>query len=310
VAKVATLQEISPDKIYRNPENPRIFFHEAEMLQLMNSIKEVGIKVPITTYESGTDFVLLDGERRWRCAKRLNLRLIPAIVQEKPSPLENLLMMFNIHNVREDWDLMETAKKIGDIREMLKRDNKKHDERAISALTGVTVTTVRRSFEILDLPTKYFNLLMKEASKPKAEQRIRPDLFLEIYKSLHAVERYIPEVFNEVTKHQFVDSMVKKYSSAVIDNVISFRDLSKIARAERAGVDRAVAIPAVVRLVQNKKYDITTAYAETVERAYQQRDLVSKIDGITEKLSHMKRKPSADVVAALRRLDEQVHQHI
>lgn len=305
-ATVGQLQQISPDHIRQNPDNPRLFFREAEMLQLMNSIREVGIKVPITAYAHRNHFVLLDGERRWRCAKRLNLQLIPAIVQERPSPLENLLMMFNIHNVREDWDLVSTAKKIGEIRDMLEAKNQKHDEKTIASLTGVTLTTVKRSFEILALPAKYQRMLLKEAEKPKAEQRIKPDLFLEIYKSLHTVERYIPEVFDEVGKTEFVDAMVDKYSTEVIESVTAFRNLSKIARAERAGVDRAHAIPTVVRLVKRKNYDIATAYEETVESAYQQRDLISKVDALTERLTELKPRLSKQVSEALTGLRAQL----
>ena len=116
-----SLQEIHPDKINSNPDNPRLIFRENEMNDLLESIREVGIKVPITVYEDGAKFYLIDGERRWRCARKLNLRGIPAIIQPKPSKLENLLMMFNIHNVRVDWDLMPMALKLGEIRNMLER---------------------------------------------------------------------------------------------------------------------------------------------------------------------------------------------
>ena len=305
-AAVAQLQDISPDRLHPNPENPRVFFREAEMLQLMNSIREVGIQVPITAYAEANRFVLLDGERRWRCAKRLNLPTVPAIIQAKPAPLENLLMMFNIHNVREDWDLIAIAKKIGEIRDILGQNNSKNDEKTIASLTGVTPTTVKRSFEILALPQKYFRMLMKEAEKPKAEQRIKPDLFLEIYKSLHTVEKYIPEVFEKVDRTEFVDAMVGKYKSEVIDNVVSFRDLSRIARAEKAGVDREHAIPTVVRLVRSPKYNIKTAYEDTVETAYQQRDLIAKIDGLAERLREVRPRPHKAVADALKRLDAEI----
>ena len=117
--RAGILQEISPDKIRANPENPRFVFREDEMQQLMDSIKKLEIQGPISLYEDGSKFVLLDGERRWRCAKRLNLKIIPAIVQPKPSRLENILMMFNIHNVRVDWDPMPMALKLRLVKELL-----------------------------------------------------------------------------------------------------------------------------------------------------------------------------------------------
>lgn len=305
-AAIAQLQEIDPDRLRPNPDNPRMFFREAEMIQLMNSIREVGIQVPITAYSAENHFVLLDGERRWRCAKRLNLKSVPAIIQQKPSHLENLLMMFNIHNVREEWDLVAIAKKIGEIRDILQTSNRKHDEKTIASLTGVTLTTVKRSFEILGLPLKYQRMLLKEAEKPKADQRIKPDLFLEIYKSVRTIDKYIPEVFNQVKRTRFVDVMVNKYKRRVIDNVISFRDLSKIARAERAGADRAVAIPTVVKLVRSREYNIEAAYHDTVEVAYLQRDLISKIDGLVTRLAEIRRRPPKPVSEALERLRAEI----
>lgn len=105
-----TLREIPPDKIKRNPENPRLFFRDEEMDTLTASIKRYGIQVPITVYADGSDFILIDGERRWRCARKLNLPRIPALVQEKPTRLENLLLMFNIHALREQWDYLTIAR--------------------------------------------------------------------------------------------------------------------------------------------------------------------------------------------------------
>jgi hypothetical protein len=278
------------------------------MTQLMDSIREVGIKVPISLYADGSHYVLIDGERRWRCAKRLNLKDVPSIIQPKPTRLENLLMMFNIHNVRLDWDLMPMALKLAEVRAMLEKSGKAADVKAISAITGVPAPTVKRAFDLLDLPARYQKMLIKEAAKPRNEQKIKPDLFIEIYKSLHAIERYTPEVFDTVQKPEYVEAMVGKYMNGVVDNVVGFRELTKIARAERAGVDRSHAIPTIIRLVKNKRYGITDAYRDTVQAAYEQRDLASKLWSLSEKLETLKSSVglSREVVDALRALKAQV----
>lgn len=278
------LREVSPDKIRNNPDNPRLVFREDEMQQLTDSIKEVGIRVPVSLYEDGAKFVLLDGERRWRCAKRLNLDVIPAIVQPKPSRLENILMMFNIHNVRVDWDPMSVALKLQDVKELLEKEGKATDAKSLSAVTGVRLSSVRRALDLLDLPKKYQKMLVKESAKPRAEQRVRADLFIEIYKSLHAIERHTPEVLKTIDKTQYIETMVQKYLDDVIDNVVHFREVSKIARAEHAGVDKSEAVPALIRLVRNKNYSIKDAYRDTVEVAYERRDLVTRLGGLADKL--------------------------
>ncbi len=105
------LVHINPDEIIRNPENPRLIFRELDMNALLESIQEVGIQVPLTVYWDPDDktYVVLDGERRWRCSVKLNLPEIPVIVQAKPTRLENILMMFNIHNVRVAWEPVPAA---------------------------------------------------------------------------------------------------------------------------------------------------------------------------------------------------------
>lgn len=305
---VTPLQEISPDAVKPNPDNPRLIFQEEEMNELLASIREGGIRVPVSVYGDSGKYTLLDGERRWRCAKKLNLRVIPAIIQPKPSRLENLLMMFNIHNVRVDWDLMPMALKLGEVREMLQKEHKDTSPRALSAVTGVRLPTVNRALDLLDLPAKYQNMLIKEALKPRSQQVIKADLFIEIYKSMHTVERHAPSVFKDVTKAQYVDSMVAKYRGGVVDNVVSFREVSKIARAELAGADKKSAAPTIVRLVKEEGYSINEAFEDTVQAAYEQRDLLTKVRGVIEKLAALKsgKTLSPETRAALQQLDNQV----
>jgi ParB family transcriptional regulator, chromosome partitioning protein len=50
------LRWIHPDSIDKNPDNPRLIFHENKMEQLLESISEVGIQVPLSGYEKGNRF--------------------------------------------------------------------------------------------------------------------------------------------------------------------------------------------------------------------------------------------------------------
>ncbi|MBI5625147.1 MAG: ParB/RepB/Spo0J family partition protein [Elusimicrobia bacterium] len=305
---VTPLQQIPPDNIRRNDNNPRLIFREEEMNQLLESIRKGGIKVPISVYPEGSGYTLIDGERRWRCAKKLNHATVPAIIQPKPAPLENLLMMFNIHNVRLDWDLMPMALKLVEIQKMLEKKGEPSTPKALAAITGVRLPTVERALELVELPQKFQTMLLKEAEKPKSEQKIKPDLFIEIFKSRRVVERYAPEVFEEVPKAQYVDALVGKYMSGVIDNVVGFRDISKIARAERAGGDRKEAIPAIVRLVKSRTYSIHHAFEDTVGRAYEQRSLLTRVRGLIEKLDQYKSgtRISVEVKDELKRLGSSI----
>ncbi|MGH9787891.1 MAG: ParB/RepB/Spo0J family partition protein [Candidatus Acidiferrales bacterium] len=287
-SSVTPLQHIDPDRIKKNPDNPRLVFREDEMNQLLESIKNVGIKVPVTVYVDGKRYVLLDGERRWRCARRLNLDRIPAIVQPKPNRLENILMMFNIHNVRVDWDPLPMALKLKEVKRLLEREGKGGGVKELAAVTGLRPASVRRALDLLDLPKKYQRMLLREAAKPRSEQSIKADLFVEVYKSLHAIERHIPEVFDRITKGQYIDAMVAKYLEGVVKSEVSFRQVSRMARAELADVERQSVAPVIVRLVTRKDYSVDEAYAETVRGAYEKRDLVSKLGSLADQLATLR----------------------
>lgn len=291
----SSLRMIDPDSIDQNPDNPRLIFHEDEMIQLLESIREVGIKVPLSVYEKGDRFVLIDGERRWRCAKRLNLHEVPAVTQPEPSPLQNLLTMFNIHNVRKAWDLMPMAIKLAEVKRMLEEDGGPAKPRDLAGLTGLPITQVNRAFELLELPKKYRNMLMEEAGKPRDQQKIKADLFVEVNKSKRVIQRYAPDVFKQVAEDEYVESMLQKYLNGVVNNVVRFRDVSKIARAERVGGRTDRVVPVLVRLVEDKNYRIEEAFEETSQSAYEARDITTRTVGLRERLAAFK--PGEELLA-------------
>lgn len=278
------LEQIAPDLIAPNPDNPRLIFREREMSQLLDSISRHGIKVPLAVYREGNGFGLIDGERRWRCALRLNMPKVPALVQPKLDRLENILMMFNIHNVRVDWDLMPMALKIGVVRELAESQGHPTSPADLAGLTGVPLPTVRRALELLDLPAKHRKLLLAEAEKPKEEQSITADVYIEVLKSQRVIKRYVPAVFEETTEGEYLDVMVEKYRAGVVKNVVRYRDVSRIARAERAGEDPEVAQRALIRLIREPKRTIEKAYESTVRVAYLDRDLTTRAAGLSDRL--------------------------
>lgn len=281
----SSLLKIAPAVIRPNPENPRMIFHETEMRELRESIRKVGIKVPISVYREKTQYVLLDGERRWRCARKLNLKTMPALVQPKPDPLENLLMMFNIHNVRVRWDLLPMAYKLKQIKGMLEKEEKSPSPQDLASITGLNVTTVKRALELLELPNKYQELLLEEIKKPRDKQKVKVDLFIEIRKALRSVERHVPEVFDKVSPNMFLDVMFYKYTKEIENNVVNFRMISKIARAHKSTPAKTSVAPILVRLVKDRKYSVQDAYDKSVRSAYEVTDLTAKTTNLIEALS-------------------------
>ena len=301
----ATLMQIPPDQIEKNPDNPRLIFRDEEMDVLMNSIASIGIQVPITVYrERATKmYVLMDGERRWRCAIKLNLKTVPALVHPKPSKLNNILQMFNIHNVREAWDLLPTAYKLQELEELLKSEGKRITPTQLATLTGLKPGRVRQAQELLSLPESHRNRLMDELSKPKLEQKVSEDLYLEIIKAEKAIKRHAPEALQGLNREQTIGALAEKYERGIVDSVTQFRDISRMARGEVAGVSKAKTVPLLRKLITQPDVPIGEVYRGSVAAAYARKDLLRRIGALTKDLGNLDAQQMDDRLAkALRDL--------
>ena len=136
----AELKYLNYEDITRNEDNPRLNFDDLD--DIKNSIKEIGIIVPLIGYydQNKKKYILLDGERRWRSVGLLKKEGIdvdiPINIISKPTRLQNILEMFNIHNVRKDWGSMEIAWKLQDVI----KETGIEGERELARLTSLTAS--------------------------------------------------------------------------------------------------------------------------------------------------------------------------
>jgi ParB family transcriptional regulator, chromosome partitioning protein len=281
MTKQKTLTHIDPDLIIKNPENPRVIFREEELDALMRSIEQVGIQVPLSVYEKNNKYVLIDGERRWRCSRKLGLKNVPVIVEPQPTPLNNLLMMFNIHNVRVQWDLIALAFKVKKLRELVKKEQKiEISKKELADLTGVSSVTISRCDDLLSLPMKYQDLIWSELEKPKGEQKYTEDLFLEIKKSIKTIESYLPEIIDEYSPAKLLDTFFHKFESGVENNRVRFRDISKIARGELVGIQKGKILETIEKYISQHDYSIEKAFEDSVADAYSERSTEKKLQDV------------------------------
>lgn len=304
----SNLRDVSIDLIDRNPENPRIVFRPGELSQLIESIRKLGVQVPISVYREGKRFVLIDGERRWKASIKLNKKTIPALIQEKPDQLMNLLLMFNIHALREQWDLLTIAMKLPRVIDLLKgRLGRAPTERDISVETGLAQGVVRRCKLLIDLPEHHQTTILKELQKPKPQQKLTEDFFIEMERSLKTVERNVPEIVSKYGKEAIRQRLIAKYKSGTITNRVDFRQIAKIARAERVSADRKRAVHALGKLFEDNTYSIQQAFDDSVGSAYEERDLLTRINSLHDQLQEVSEKAlDDDVLESLRELKEYI----
>jgi ParB family chromosome partitioning protein len=103
------IDEIEISMIETNPWQPRTTFDEEALIELSNSIREVGIIQPLTLRKISDDkYQIIAGERRFRASKMAGLTKIPAYIRESDD--SNMLELALIENIqREDLDAIEVA---------------------------------------------------------------------------------------------------------------------------------------------------------------------------------------------------------
>ena len=99
---------ISLNLIKSNSDQPRKSFDDEKIAELAQSIKEHGIIQPILLNKDGDNYVIVAGERRWRAAKSLGLKEVPAIIMDLTE--KDVLEISLIENIqRQDLNPIEEA---------------------------------------------------------------------------------------------------------------------------------------------------------------------------------------------------------
>jgi len=226
------VRSIAPDELRANPHNPRQLFDREDLHVLRESIRRVGILVPLTVYkETGTrQYIILDGQRRWMCAQDVGLRTIPVNEVAEPTLVQNIVTMFQIHKLRKDWELMPTAIKL----ELLMRELGEKKERRLAELTGLDEAVVVRCKKLLSYRKQYQDMMLDA----DPDKRVKADFFIELYPVRNDREVSKFEWFN---KDRFTDAMLEKFEQGGIRSVTDFRTVKQyITNAVKARKTAAV----------------------------------------------------------------------
>lgn len=148
---------IGVNKISPNPKQPREYFSDSGMEDLAASIKEHGIIQPLIVSSKGDNYELVAGERRWRAAKLLNLKQVPAIIRDvnEHQKLEWAL----IENLqRQDLNPIEEA---AGYRRLIDEFNLTQED--VAKKIGKARPTVTNMLRLLNLPDE----ILKAVSRGK-----------------------------------------------------------------------------------------------------------------------------------------------
>ena len=94
--------------IKSNESQPRKSFDDEKIMELAESIKSNGIIQPLILRKDKDEYIIVAGERRWRSAKYIGIKEIPAVIMDLTE--KQILEISLIENIqREDLNSIEEA---------------------------------------------------------------------------------------------------------------------------------------------------------------------------------------------------------
>ena len=148
----ARFAAIPLDQISPNPLQPRSYFDEEALAELVVSIREVGLLQPIVVREidRSTDgsprYELVMGERRWRAGREAGLSAIPAIVRDtNDDDMLRDALLENLH--RQQLNPLEEA---AAYQQLLAEFGATHEE--LGSRIGRSRPQITNTIRLLQLP--------------------------------------------------------------------------------------------------------------------------------------------------------------
>lgn len=145
------VKKIPVDQINVSKKQPRQRINEEKLLNLAESIQEVGQLQPVIVKRDGTDYLLIAGERRLRAIERNMEEEIAAVILDENIDGPTLRQIQLIENIqRQDLDALERAQSI-----QRYIDENEYNKKEASQKLGIPRTTLTEWLNILEVEKRY-----------------------------------------------------------------------------------------------------------------------------------------------------------
>lgn len=239
--EVATQDEVDITAISPNPRQPRKYFDQEELNELIASIKEIGILQPPVVRETSTGkYELIMGERRYRAAKAAGLTTIPVIIrQTADNELLREALIENIH--RSQLNALEEAAAYS---QLLTDFHCTHEE--LAKKLGRSRPLISNTIRLMNLP---ISVQTKVASGAISAGHARALLGLN---DTHAIENLAKRIVEEGLSVRAVEEIIstntpKNKSKKLKNTTSSIIEFNEIAERIGDALDTRVSIQGSVK---------------------------------------------------------------
>jgi len=251
-----------------NPHNPRYLFDPLPLKTLEESIRRVGILVPLTVFQASgsSKYTILDGQRRWICAQRIGLPEVPINAVAEPTTAQNIVTMFQIHKLRKDWELMPTALKLN----VLMIELNERGDSQLADLTGLDTAVVTRCKKLLWYPKKYQEMMLYV----DPEDRVKADFFIELYTIL--TDRVVTRA-SWFDRDKLIEVFLKKYQNRLsgFKAITDFRKIKAYIAIARAANREEEILSLLERFINDDNMQISDLEIDTA-RIHKQASKLSR----------------------------------
>lgn len=207
------IENISLKKIIPDPNQPRQKFILSELSELKESIKQKGILVPLLLESNylNNQYLIIDGERRYRCAKELKLEKIPISIIKGPlSSEERTILRFHVQEQHKNWSVFDKAKAICDF----KRETKLSIAE-IAPKLNTTAPRIHNYLSIIDFT--------EETQKEILSKKISFSYLIHFIK---ITKDYLS--FSKLKQREIEKKLIKKIETNIFKTALDFQRFSRL----------------------------------------------------------------------------------
>lgn len=288
------IQNIPLSQIETNPLNPRKRFVDDEADTLIESILSKGLLNPIIVFKRKRDnkYIILDGERRFRAFQKVNYKEIACHVLEKePNDLENLSLMFHIHNVREEWTdfaiaqtLIKVIDEMGKSIESLQRQ----DRLELAKITSLSEYKINKYLAFYDYPQNIIDKFLESETSDEPIKGMDPDILSEMHTPIKIIEQELPEFLKKYSKENIIDACIEKKANDIIKTNRDFRLLTKSLNAMKNGnVRKEVIFEKLESFINELSVTPSSIFEDTSETVYQVDSILKKTEVLIKEVQNL-----------------------
>lgn len=169
IGRKRELKWIPVEKIIKNELNPREerAFKAEDLETLRYSIRNHGVLDPVIVTPYDDLYKIIEGERRYTSAKLEGMKEIPAFVVPRMSGHEEMVVMFNIHTTRRNWQI---AEELGAIRRLMDENGHMTHEELAKEL-GMSLRTLKDRLDLLNMGPGVISSVARGEIEPYAALR-------------------------------------------------------------------------------------------------------------------------------------------